>query len=132
MNQVTPFVSRQSPAAQVYGVSLNPERLHFADGSHVEAGRTVATFLDALQRDANPDAPDDALLCPGCYMLVLFNASLFLAADNGQSGLQLARTMERAYGDLRRYLEQNPRPLDELAISHLQIVGETLDAEAVA
>lgn len=123
MNEVQPFVSRHEPTAQVYGVSLNPDRLHFDDGTHKRAGEELAARLDAMMRAANPDASADAQLCPGCYMLTLFNASLYLAAQNGQDPRQLAATMERVFHDLGAYLDAGgPGPVSVLALSHLKIV----------
>lgn len=116
------FISRQSVETQHYGQSLNPDLCHLPDKGHVEAGRQVARFVDQLIREANPDAPADAKLCSGCTMLTLFNAALLLARDNNQHPLELARTMEKAYGDLRQFLEAQPTDIEYLTIDHISVV----------
>lgn len=118
------FISRESPTAEVYGVSLNPERLHLPDGYHVAAGAWVAEQVDSLIRAANPGASvTGELLCNGCTMLTLYNASVALAQSNKQDLRELARTMEAVYGDLARFLEANPDAApDAVLLKHLRIV----------
>jgi hypothetical protein len=39
-------------------------------------------------------------LCPGCYMVALFNAAVTLAKENGQSLTELGNSMAQAFAEL--------------------------------
>lgn len=123
------FVSRPQHTAQVYGHSLNPDRIHFPDGTHTEAGRQIARVVDEMMRTADPDAAPDAQLCPGCYMLAMFNALLYLARDNGQDPRELAATMGKTFSDLGAFLAaRDDAPLEILALNHIGVVPAPLGA----
>ena len=84
--------------------------VHIADGKRAEFGEELARELDAMMRNAaiesgaiTPAQAWDAgalKLCPGCYMVALFNAAVALAKDNGQSMSELGRSMSAAFAEL--------------------------------
>lgn len=116
------FVSRHSATAEVYGVSLQPDRLHLPDGSHAAAGITLANRLDRMIRQAPDNAGRPGLLCNGCTMLTLYNASVALAMSNGQDPRELAHTMAAVYSELGRFLDANPgADAADLFLKHLRI-----------
>jgi hypothetical protein len=98
--------------------------VHIADGKRAEMGEELARELDAMMRDAanweagNHDA-DNKPLCPGCYMVALFNAAVSLANDNGQSLSELGRSMSTAFWNLATRGE-----------SHIESIAVELDADA--
>jgi hypothetical protein len=81
--------------------------IHIADGERASVGYTLATWLDSHMRaDAissgrrtreEADAQD---LCPGCYMVALFNAAVTLAQQNGQTLQELGDSMAEAFHHL--------------------------------
>lgn len=87
---------------RVYGGDCN--LIHVEDGKRTELGARVANYLDVVMRhDAwerrarSRREIESQPLCPGCYMVVGFNAMLTLARANGQSVSELGRTMSAAF-----------------------------------
>lgn len=90
--------------------------IHIADGQRAEYGAELAHHLTARmrradrdrrllagERDADAERLSEALpLCPGCYMVALFNAATTLARESGQSMTEMARTMAAAFDALAR------------------------------
>ncbi len=85
-----------------------PEYVHIQDGERAVLGRTVAGALDRLIR-ANAAAtskPEDDIaawdnpLCPGCYMVAVFNCAIELARRNGQSLTELGNSLGNAFKQL--------------------------------
>ena len=89
------------------------DRVHIADGKRAEVGAELAHELDAVMR--NRAHFDDGLsaaeafgddghaplkLCPGCYMVALFNAAVTLAKENGQSLSELGNTLAAEFAAL--------------------------------
>ncbi len=85
------------PYGRVYGG--DPTLVHIPDGKRKLMGRQLAHIADSLQRHAAKEAGNrsDGPLCPGCYMVALFNAAVFLAQSNGQSLAELGHTMSEAF-----------------------------------
>lgn len=90
---------------RVYGGDC--ELIHVRDGHRTGVGRAIAAEIDmAMCREAlasgtrswNQVATQQ--LCPGCYMVVGFNAMVTLARSNGQSLSELGRTMAAAFSRL--------------------------------
>lgn len=98
-------VSQNGTDGRVYGGDA--VLIHVADGRRAAAGRDVARYIDREMRDQayrrGARTMDDAAtqaLCPGCYMIVGFNAMVELARQNGQSFRELGRTMAAAFAKL--------------------------------
>lgn len=94
-------------AGRVYGGDL--DLIHVPDGKRADLGDAIATALDHLMRVGaeNRMLHERATqrLCPGCYMVVMFNALVTLARRNGQPLDELAASMigafERLLADAR-------------------------------
>ena len=94
--------------------------IHIADGKRAETGEWLARLLGDKMRDdrfdaayyealdagepigaaltkAREDAQQRNALCPGCYMVALFNAAVTLAKANGQSLTELGNSMAGAF-----------------------------------
>ncbi len=92
---------------RIYGG--NPAYVHISDGKRKEVGIAIAAQLDREMRkrctsehgcfDANGHGKP---LCPGCYMIALFNAAVALADANGQSRKELALSMRDAFARLAK------------------------------
>lgn len=87
---------------RVYGG--NPNLIHVEDGKRVMVGEFIANTINIRMREAAyARKARTALesytqpLCPGCYMIVGFNALVTLAKQNGQPLRELARTMKAAF-----------------------------------
>jgi hypothetical protein len=82
-----------------------PEFVHIEDGQRAAMGRMVARLLSdeiraAAFRQGNKDAYDIPAVCPGCYMVAVFNCAIELARLNGQSLTELARSLGTAFQSL--------------------------------
>jgi len=90
---------------RVYGGADN--LIHVTDGQRGAMGQRVAEYASEQMRwqavmDGNrtiAQAKEQAL-CPGCLMVVMFNATVALSRANGQSTKELARSMIGAYAKL--------------------------------
>lgn len=82
---------------RIYGG--DPNYVHIPDGTRREVGLEVALAADREMRLAAALAAKkaDGPLCPGCYMIALFNAAVELAKANGHDLKELGRTMANAY-----------------------------------
>lgn len=95
---------------RVYGG--DPNYCHIPDGQRRALGRAVASAADRMIRDAagNCGVPTDttqpAPICPGCAMIAVFNAAVYLAQDSGQSLRELGRTMALAFNRLADHPER--------------------------
>src|ERR1700756_5457542 len=101
--------------------------IHIKDGERESIGAYLAATLDTIMRnDANDDGRiTDAewaqlTLCPGCYMVALFNAAVTLTQNNGQSLKELGRSMADAFA---RLVE-----CDENGRVNIESIGVILDA----
>lgn len=97
-----PALTRDGTDGRVYGG--DPNLIHVPDGKRRLAGSQAAIAIDGIMRAISNRIPWPQrafkLLCPGCYMIVLFNAAIFLAQRNGQPLTELGRTMARAFTKL--------------------------------
>lgn len=93
----------------------DPSLIHIPDHHRADVGRAVADMLSATMRafatigvGHDPEPYDgDKALCPGCYMIALFDAAIELAKREGQPvrelGLSMASLFDRlaAQGEYR-------------------------------
>lgn len=103
--QLLETTERNGTNGRVYGGDEN--LVHIADGTRAKMGMELALMLDQMMRAealangsrTDTDAMDQAL-CPGCYMVALFDAALALARMNGQDVRELGRTMAAQFDKL--------------------------------
>lgn len=100
--------------------------IHIADGERADMGAWLAARLDQRMRlDAIAESrrteseAESQDLCPGCYMVVLFNAAVELAKHNRQSLRELGASMAAAF----QQLVDNPNA-DE---ANIESIGVVLD-----
>lgn len=103
---------------RVYGG--NPSLIHVKDGTRAQVGAFVASQLAVEMRwravEDGSRSMGEVLsqkLCPGCYMVVLFNAAVKLAQDNGQSLTELGNSMSAAFKALA---EGGPEAIEEIEV----------------
>lgn len=115
---------------RVYGG--NPALIHVMDGTRAELGEYIAGKVAAEMRigavldgtrslaqaygtEGHPLSPtkDAQKLCPGCYMVVLFNAAVKLAQENGQSLSELGNSMAEAF---RKLAEGGSGAIEEIEV----------------
>lgn len=88
-----------------------PDLVHVSDGKRAEAGQAVAKFIDKAMRQNAVGRSAEQLygdfngegalpLCPGCYMVVVYDAAIALADANGQSRRELAASLSLAFAKL--------------------------------
>lgn len=90
---------------RVYGGDC--DLVHIADGQRGAVGKAIAERVDDAMRNnafLNKTRDTEQLLnqklCPGCYMVVLFNAAVELGRANNQSLRELGATLSNAFNDL--------------------------------
>lgn len=94
---------------RVYGG--DPAYIHVEDGKRLMIGREIHDLLEqrirwraySRQNISYKEAMSKPL-CPGCFMVVLFNAAVATACSNGQTLTELGRSMAAAF----KMLEENP------------------------
>ena len=99
--------------------------IHIQDGQRAEVGGTLANRLDAIMRSRAVSSGARTFeqarslsLCPGCYMVALFNAAVTLAKANGQSMSELGNSMADAF-----------RALADGGADRMESITVALDAE---
>jgi hypothetical protein len=98
------MLTQNGNQGRVYGG--DPELVHIPDGQRIEMGARLAARLNDLMRStakANGDKQayySGKPLCPGCYMVALFNAAVTLAKVSGQPLAELGRSMAGAFNAL--------------------------------
>lgn len=116
--QAAPGLTRNGTLGRVYGG--DPTLVHVPDGKRGELGIALAQDLDHLMRvgaeNRTPHERATQKLCPGCYMIVMFNALVHLARQNGQPLDELARTMQEAFARLLETENAINELLEEIAI----------------
>lgn len=97
--------------------------IHIADGERKLVGASLGMMLDETMRqaalargDRTREEAESQDLCPGCYMVALFNAAVFLAQQNGQSLDELGRSMADAFGSLT-----NQQKVDTVLIESIEV-----------
>lgn len=113
------MLTKDGTEGRVYGG--DPNLIHIADGSRATFANGLVRTLDEDMRYyaiANGQRTSDQgatqALCPGCYMVVLFNMAVLLAERNGQSLSELGLTMANAFA----MLADNPtaQTVEEIAV----------------
>lgn len=84
----------------------DPDYAHVPDGQRNMVGLSVADYVSLVIRSMDVDATPLTPVCPGCYMVVLFNAALELARRNGQDIDELARSMSHVFQTMREPTEE--------------------------
>lgn len=79
-----------------------PERCHIVNDGHKMMGERMANWLELQMRKGAEESigKEDAwklLICPGCYMEVVFYAAISLAQRAEQSTRELGRTMAQGF-----------------------------------
>jgi hypothetical protein len=94
------MLTRNGTDGRVYGGDTG--LVHIPDGKRAFVGALTASFLSKKIRHiaALWDKPSEGPLCPGCYMVALFDAAVHLANANGQPLRELGLTMSKAFADL--------------------------------
>jgi hypothetical protein len=84
---------------RVYGGDC--DLVHVADGRRRMAGYLVANHIETHMRENAENRTEREkemqALCPGCYMIVAFNALVWLAGANKQTPKELGLTMAQAF-----------------------------------
>jgi len=108
---------------RVYGGDC--KLVHVADKERTQMGEYVAVEMEDLIRDAaykngsrTWNQSRTQRLCPGCYMVVGFNALVTLANDNRQSLRELGLSMAKAFTKLA----ECPPDQMEQCIEEIQVV----------
>lgn len=92
-------LSHNGTAGRTYGG--DPSLVHIPDHHRTDVGRAIANELESLMRllgslgvghEAKSPEADDPL-CPGCYMIALFDAAVILAERTGQDVRELGASM---------------------------------------
>lgn len=100
----------------------DPSLVHIPDHHRADVGRSVAAMLEAEMRTLGtlgfghePKPYDsDACICPGCYMIALFDAAVFLAKATGQDVRELGTSMAYLFAELAARGEY--RPTEEMIV----------------
>jgi len=135
-SRASEIVSRHGSDGRTYGG--DDSLVHIADHHRHDVGRKLAAYLDQTMRvHSDPPKPADANLCPGCFMIALLDASIYLAQANGQPLAELAASMSHAFALLAKSEEafeafQNGRelPLDAAVIEEIHVVGHLIGEAA--
>src|SRR5579883_2875391 len=86
----------------------DPALVHIPDHHRADVGAAIASNLEAMMRllgtlgvghDAKPASGTDPL-CPGCYMIALFDATVTLAERTGQDVRELGASMAQLFTQL--------------------------------
>jgi hypothetical protein len=89
---------------RVYGGDVN--LIHVVDGLRGQMGVDVADTVERLMRERAENRTNEEreaqALCPGCYMVVIFNAMLSLAERTGQDLKEMTRAMKGALTELEK------------------------------
>jgi hypothetical protein len=99
-------LTRNGTEGRTYGGDKN--LVHIEDGKRCLAGAKIADFADNSIRKAawsrGVANAYSAPLCPGCYMVAIFNAAVELAKRSGQPLEELGASLSHAF----RKLAENP------------------------
>lgn len=100
----------------------DPSLIHIPDHHRADVGKAVADMLTATMKalatlGVGHDAESydsDKPLCPGCYMIALFDASIELAKREGQSVQELGLSMAQLFTKLAQ--EGEYRATEEMTV----------------
>lgn len=108
-------LSRCGTLGRVYGG--DPDLIHAKDGTRAAHGEAIADAIDERLRHYAENRTDaeraSQLVCPGCYMVVGFNALTELARRNGQPMRELALSMAAAFQALA---DGGPDRIEEITV----------------
>lgn len=123
MATAAPALTRDGTEGRVYGGS--PNLIHVPDGMRGYVGALAGKAIDTIIRRVSNVVPwpqrATKLLCPGCYMIVLFNAAVWLAKANGQSLTELGFSMAAAFTRLAE-AEKNGFESQEAIIEEIEVI----------
>jgi hypothetical protein len=93
-------LTRNGTDGRVYGGDC--ALVHIGDGQRKKAGEAIADFIDSQMRQNAflRGKPHEGPLCPGCFMIAVFNAAIYLADRNGQPRTELGNTLAAAFAKL--------------------------------
>lgn len=100
----------------------DPNLVHIPDHHRADVGRHVANELESVMRllgtlgvghEAKPATGEDPL-CPGCYMIALFDAVVEIARRTGQSPHELGASMAGLFVELAE--DCSFRPTEEMIV----------------
>lgn len=94
----------------------DPSLVHIPDHHRADVGRSIAVMLESEMRTLGtlgfghePKPYDsDAPICPGCYMIALFDAAVWLAKGTGQDVRELGCSMAYLFARLAECGEYQP------------------------
>lgn len=100
----------------------DPSLIHIPDRHRTDVGKALADSLTATMRTLatlgighDPEPYDsDKPLCPGCYMIALFDAAVELARREGQPAQELGRSMAALFAGLAK--DGAYRPTEEMIV----------------
>jgi hypothetical protein len=114
---------RDATLGRVYGGDSG--LIHIADGQRVRFGREVGSFVSVkMRREAvlsgqrNGEEAAQLNLCPGCYMVAIFNCAVELANKNHQSLVELGNSLSRAFAQLAK----------DPSVENIEHIGVLLDS----
>lgn len=113
-------LTHNGTAGRTYGG--DPSLVHIPDHHRADVGHSVAAMLEAEMRAIGtlgfghePKPYDsDAPICPGCYMIALFDAAVWLAKATGQDVRELGVSMAALFAKLAA--EGEYRPTEEMIV----------------
>lgn len=104
----------QGTNGRVYGG--DPTLVHIPDHHRTDFGNATAEMVDSdMRMIARIQGTNDrGLLCPGCYMIALFDAAVALAHKNGQPVTELGHSMADLFTKLA--YDGEFKPTEEMVI----------------
>jgi hypothetical protein len=95
-------LTRNGTDGRVYGGDC--DLIHIPDGRRAEFGQRMAALLEVMMRANAENRTEEQrlnqLLCPGCFMVAVFNMATELARANGQPFSELGKSMAKAFAEL--------------------------------
>lgn len=118
------MIEHRGTSGRAYGG--DPALVHIPDHHRTDVGRALADCLEMQMRligtlgvGHEPKPYDDASpLCPGCYMIALFDAAVFMARRQGQDVRELGLSLGGLFTTLAH--DPNFQPTEEMVI----VIGE--------
>jgi hypothetical protein len=97
----------------------DPSLVHIPDHHRRTVGALLAGHLDHYMRERSeqiPAAPENAPLCPGCYMIALIDCAIHLAKVNGQDVRELGKTMAEAFANIAANGDYDSSLIEEIHV----------------
>lgn len=114
----------------------DPSLVHIPDHHRGDAGKAIADSVTATMRmlgtlgfghEPKP-YESDAPLCPGCYMITLFDAAVELAKREGQPVKELGYSMAALFAKLAR--EGEYRATEEMTVVTIGTVDPATNVDS--